>query len=51
MRNIIITGAGDGVGKTIATMLKTENLILVDIEKDNLEKEWERRMSYGESIF
>lgn len=20
-------------------------------EKDNLEKEWERRMSYGESIF
>ena len=38
MKNIIITGAGDGVGKSIATMLKNENLILVDIEKDNVEK-------------
>lgn len=38
MKNIIITGAGDGVGKTIATMLKNENLILVDIEKENVEK-------------
>lgn len=38
MKNIIITGAADGVGKEIATMLKNENLILVDIEKDNLEK-------------
>ena len=37
MKNIIITGAGDGVGKTIAKMLKNENLILVDIEKENLE--------------
>lgn len=37
MKNIIITGAGDGVGKAIATMLKEENLILVDIEKENLE--------------
>ena len=38
MRNIIITGAGDGVGKAVATMLKKENLILVDIEKENVEK-------------
>lgn len=38
MKNIIITGAGDGVGKATATMLKDENLILVDIEKDNVEK-------------
>lgn len=38
MKNIIITGAGDGVGKAIATLLKNENLILVDIEKENVEK-------------
>ena len=38
MKNIIITGAGDGVGKAVATMLKKENLILVDIEKENVEK-------------
>lgn len=38
MRNIIITGAGDGVGKAVATMLKNENLILVDIEKEKVEK-------------
>ena len=38
MRNIIIIGAGDGVGKAVATMLKNENLILVDIEKENVEK-------------
>ena len=38
MKNIIITGAGDGVGKAIATMLAKENLILVDIEKENVEK-------------
>ncbi|MBQ7466950.1 MAG: SDR family oxidoreductase [Clostridia bacterium] len=37
MKNIIITGAGDGVGKAIVSMLKSENLILVDIEKDNVE--------------
>ena len=36
--NIIITGAGDGVGKAIANMLKNENLILVDIEKENVVK-------------
>ena len=38
MKNIIITGAGDGVGKAIATMLKNENLILVDINKNSVEK-------------
>ena len=38
MRNIIITGAGDGVGKAVAKMLKNDNLILVDIEKENVEK-------------
>lgn len=38
MKNVIITGAGDGVGKAVATMLKNENLILADIEKDNVEK-------------
>lgn len=38
MKNIIITGAGDGVGKSVATMLKNENLILVDIERNNVEK-------------
>ena len=38
MKNIIITGAGDGVGKTVAKMLKNENLILVDIERENVEK-------------
>ena len=38
MKNIIITGAGDGVGKSIAKMLKNDNLILVDIEKENVEK-------------
>ena len=37
MKNIIITGAGDGVGKAVADMLKNENLILVDIEKENVE--------------
>ena len=37
MKNIIITGAGDGVGKAVATMLKNENLILIDIDKKNVE--------------
>ena len=38
MKNVLITGAGDGVGKAVAKMLKDENLILVDIEKENVEK-------------
>ena len=36
MKNIIITGAGSGVGKSVAEMLKNENLILVDISKDSV---------------
>lgn len=36
MRNIIITGAANGVGKTTAVMLKNENLILVDKDSDSL---------------
>ena len=38
MKNIIITGAGDGVGKAVANMLSDYNLILVDIEKENVER-------------
>lgn len=38
MRNIIITGAGNGVGRAVATLLKDENLILVDIEKGDVER-------------
>lgn len=37
MKNILITGAGDGVGKAVAEMLKDENLILVDRDKKNLD--------------
>ena len=36
MKNIIITGAGSGVGKAVATLLKSENLILVDMAKDSV---------------
>jgi short-subunit dehydrogenase len=35
MKNIIITGAANGVGKAIAKLLQNENLILV--EKDNID--------------
>lgn len=38
MKNVIITGAANGVGASIAKILKEENLILVDIDKVNLEK-------------
>lgn len=38
MKNVIITGAANGVGKAIANILKDENLILIDIDKENLEK-------------
>lgn len=38
MKNIIITGAANGVGKAVATTLKNENLILVDIDKESLIK-------------
>ena len=33
---IIITGAANGVGKAVATILKDKNLILIDEDKDNL---------------
>lgn len=36
MKNVIITGAANGVGKAIADLLKNENLILLDIDEDNL---------------
>jgi len=36
MKNVIITGAANGVGKAISNMLKNENLILIDIDEDNL---------------
>lgn len=38
MKNIIITGAANGVGKAVAELLKNENLILIDRDKDNLIK-------------
>ena len=38
MKNIIITGAGSGVGKAVATMLKDDNLILVGKAKESIEK-------------
>lgn len=38
MKNVIITGAANGVGKSIAQLLKNENLILLDIDKKNLKK-------------
>lgn len=36
MKNVIITGAANGVGKAIANLLKDENLILIDIDEKNL---------------
>lgn len=38
MKNVIITGAANGVGKSIAETLKDENLILVDNDKESLIK-------------
>lgn len=38
MKNVIITGAANGVGKAVAKILKNENLILIDVDKENLEK-------------
>lgn len=38
MKNVIITGAANGVGKAISNTLKNENLILIDIDKNNLIK-------------
>lgn len=36
MKNIIITGAANGVGKAIAELLKNENLILIDKDEKSL---------------
>lgn len=38
MKNVIITGAANGVGKAVAKLLKEENLILIDIDEYNLEE-------------
>ncbi len=38
MKNVIITGAANGVGKSVAQLLKNENLILIDIDEKNLIK-------------
>lgn len=38
MKNVLITGAADGVGKAIAKTLKNEKLILVDIDESNLKQ-------------
>lgn len=38
MKNVIITGAANGVGKAVAQILKDENLILLDIDEENLIK-------------
>lgn len=36
MKNVIITGSANGVGKAIAETLKDNKLILLDIDEDNL---------------
>ena len=36
MKNVIITGAANGVGKAVAELLCNENLILLDIDENNL---------------
>lgn len=38
MKNVIITGSANGVGKAIANVLKEENLILIDIDENNLKQ-------------
>lgn len=38
MKNVIITGSANGVGKAIAKILKEDNLILIDIDEDNLKQ-------------
>lgn len=38
MKNVIITGAANGVGAAIANILKEHNLILIDIDENNLLK-------------
>ena len=38
MKNVIITGAANGVGKAVANILKGERIILIDIDEANLLK-------------
>lgn len=38
MKNVIITGSANGVGKAIANVLKEEKLILIDIDENNLKQ-------------
>lgn len=38
MKNVVITGAANGVGKAVAQILKNENLVLLDIDEGNLIK-------------
>lgn len=45
MKNVIITGAANGVGKAIAKMLKEEKLILIDIDENNLKQVAEQTKS------
>lgn len=35
MKSVIITGASNGVGKAIASLLKNEKLILIDMDEKN----------------
>ena len=37
-KNVIITGAANGVGREVAKLLKNEKLILIDIDEENLNK-------------
>ena len=45
MKNVIITGAANGVGKAIANVLKEENMILIDIDENNLKQVAEKTKS------
>ena len=38
MKNVLITGAANGVGKAVAEILKNENLILLDVDEESLIK-------------
>jgi short-subunit dehydrogenase len=38
MKNIIITGAANGIGKAVANILKENNLILIDEDNNSLEQ-------------
>lgn len=38
MKNVVITGAANGVRKVIANILKEEKLILIDLDENNLKQ-------------